>query len=74
MAVLQQDSAPSADLDTVVRECSLDDAVDMYNATRLRHIPGMSNIIADALPRQRAPEPKTCPTALASVPRALVPA
>eukprot|EP00969_Alexandrium_andersonii_P159907 7066066-Alexandrium_andersonii.AAC.1 len=45
----------------------------MYHVTRLRHIPGIQNTVADALSRQHAPEPKAFPTALASVPRALVP-
>eukprot|EP00969_Alexandrium_andersonii_P031291 1365590-Alexandrium_andersonii.AAC.1 len=44
----------------------------MYHITR--HSPGISNIIADAVSRQHAREPEAFPSALASVPRALVPA
>eukprot|EP00969_Alexandrium_andersonii_P303995 13437582-Alexandrium_andersonii.AAC.1 len=45
----------------------------MYHIAQLRHIPGVSNALPDARPRQSAPEPKPCPAALASVPRSIVP-
>eukprot|EP00969_Alexandrium_andersonii_P281330 12437578-Alexandrium_andersonii.AAC.1 len=52
---------------------ALDDAFGLYRVARLRHIRGISNILADALSGQFASEPKPSPSALASAPRAYAP-
>eukprot|EP00969_Alexandrium_andersonii_P244907 10822423-Alexandrium_andersonii.AAC.1 len=66
LAVLQQRSTPSVALNTRAQEFALDDAFDPYPLSQLRHIPGVSNDAADALPRQYAPDAKAFPFALAS--------
>eukprot|EP00969_Alexandrium_andersonii_P372461 15481767-Alexandrium_andersonii.AAC.1 len=74
LAILQQHSTPSVALTTIAQECALDDALDPYPLAQLRHIPGVSNDIADALSRQYAPVPKAFPRVLASVRRSIAPA
>eukprot|EP00969_Alexandrium_andersonii_P259638 11480104-Alexandrium_andersonii.AAC.1 len=61
LAVLQQHSTPSAALDTIAQEYALDDALDPYPLAQLRHIPGVSTDIADALSRQHAAVPEAFP-------------
>ena len=63
-------SSPSRELATIVREISLDLAQGVYELAFLEHIPGVTNVIPDALSRLRAPEPKQLPTCLAGVPKA----
>eukprot|EP00969_Alexandrium_andersonii_P199501 8811115-Alexandrium_andersonii.AAC.1 len=52
----------------------MDDALDPYPSAQLRHVPGVSNDIADTPSRQHAPVPKAFPMVLASVRRSIVPA
>eukprot|EP00969_Alexandrium_andersonii_P148237 6553129-Alexandrium_andersonii.AAC.1 len=73
LAVLQQHSTPSVALNGLAQECALDDAVEAQLLSQLRHLPGISNIMAEAMSRQSAPDTKACPEALASVQRTLVP-
>eukprot|EP00969_Alexandrium_andersonii_P068038 3001169-Alexandrium_andersonii.AAC.1 len=58
----------------MIQEYALDGALDPYPLAQLRHIPGVSSHIADALSRQHAPVPKAFPMVLASVRRSIVPA
>eukprot|EP00969_Alexandrium_andersonii_P287573 12713611-Alexandrium_andersonii.AAC.1 len=51
LAVLQQHSAPSGALNRIAQEYALGDAVEAYHLLQLRCIPGISNILADALPQ-----------------------
>eukprot|EP00969_Alexandrium_andersonii_P068302 3012680-Alexandrium_andersonii.AAC.1 len=52
----------------------MDDALDPYPLAQLRHIPGVSNEVADALSRQFAPEANAFPMVLVSVQRSIAPA
>ena len=66
-------SASSAHLNFLQKERSLDEALGGYPVEALQHIPGLSNTVADALSRLSAPEPKSLPRELWSVPRVPVP-
>eukprot|EP00969_Alexandrium_andersonii_P164609 7276096-Alexandrium_andersonii.AAC.1 len=70
---IRDSSTPSVALNTIAQEFALDDALIPYPLAQLRHIPGISNDIADALSRQHAPVPKQFPMILASVRRSIVP-
>eukprot|EP00969_Alexandrium_andersonii_P349564 15431326-Alexandrium_andersonii.AAC.1 len=74
LAVLLQHSTPSVALNTIAQEFTLDDALDPYPLAQLRHIPGVSNDVADEMSRQFAPEAKSFPTVLASAQGTFVPA
>ena len=56
-------------LNAVAREIALDAADNKYQITLLRHIPGVANIIPDALSRQFDPKPKEFPRKLLELQR-----
>eukprot|EP00435_Cladocopium_sp_Y103_P029553 s2001_g7.t1 len=64
--------AKSADLAVIAREFSIDMARDLYRLHILNHIPGVTNIEADALSRILAPVPPKLPPSLDGVPWARV--
>ena len=64
--------AKAPDLAVVSREFSIDMARDKYRLHLLTHIPGITNIEADALSRVYAPNPPVLPKSLEGVPRAEV--
>ena len=66
-------SSPSRELATIEREISLDLAQGVYELAVLEYIPGVTNVIPDALSRLRAPQPKQLPTCVAGVPTANAP-
>ena len=70
--MLTRGKAKSADLSKVAREFALDQAKDRYRLHLLRHIPGVTNIEADALSRVYAPVVPKLPDSLAGVPRIAV--
>eukprot|EP00969_Alexandrium_andersonii_P032905 1437061-Alexandrium_andersonii.AAC.1 len=61
LAALQLSSTPSVALNTIAQEFALDDALGPYPLAQLRHILGVSNDVADASPRQFAPDAKAFP-------------
>ena len=71
---LQSRTAPAASLQTIMQELSLDEEIGNFGIRALVHIPGASNVVADALPRLTAPEPKAFPPELSGARRSLVPA
>ena len=60
--------AKSADLNVLAREFSLDQALRLYRISWLSHIPGVTNLEADALSRRFAPVPAEWPESLVGVP------
>ncbi|CAE7648821.1 unnamed protein product [Symbiodinium sp. CCMP2592] len=68
LRALSRGSAKSATLNVLAREFSLDVALRSYQVRGLAHIPGISNIQADALSRLFSPEPKHFPPELEHVP------
>lgn len=58
--------ATSAELNVLAREFALDQALQLYRINWLSHIPGLTNLEADALSRQFAPNPPSWPTSLAN--------
>ncbi|CAE7312378.1 unnamed protein product [Symbiodinium sp. CCMP2592] len=64
LRALARGSAKSASLNVLAREFSLDVALRSYQVRGLTHIPGISNIQADALSRLFSPEPKHFPPEL----------
>ena len=64
--------AKSPDLAILAREFSIDMARDKYRLHILTHIPGITNIEADALSRMFAPNPPNLPQSLEGVPMAKV--
>ena len=64
--------AKSADLAVLAREFSLDQAQGDYRLHLLTHIPGVTNLEADALSRQWAPVPLDLPESVRTAPRAEV--
>ena len=54
----------------VALEVCLDLAEDRYQVTEFFHIPGVTNLEADALSRLQAPEPLDFPASLLATPRA----
>ena len=69
LTALSKGSAKSADLNVLAREFAYDQATRAYQIKGLEHIPGVTNIQADALSRQFAPEAKDFPKELLNVPR-----
>ena len=64
--------AKSKDLAIIAREFALDLAKDRYRIHLLTHIPGVTNLEADALSRELAPVALELPRSLLGVPRASV--
>ena len=62
-------SAAAPELNTIVQEISLICVTRDLPICGLSHIPGVTNVTADALSRLRAPEPKPFPSELRDVPR-----
>ena len=54
----------------VALEVCLDLAEDTYRGSEFFHIPGVTNLEADALSRLQAPEPLDFPASLSAAPRA----
>ncbi|CAE7848405.1 unnamed protein product, partial [Symbiodinium necroappetens] len=70
LKALAKGSAKAPDLNVLAREFAYDQAVRAYQVKGLVHIfPGVTNIQADALSRQFAPEAKCFPAELLEVPR-----
>eukprot|EP00969_Alexandrium_andersonii_P283659 12540467-Alexandrium_andersonii.AAC.1 len=51
LAVLQQRTTASPELDARAQEYALDDAVELYHVVQRKRMPGISNIIAEARSR-----------------------
>ena len=69
MFMLLKGKAKSPDLAIIAREFALDQARDRYRIHFLSHIPGVTNIEADALSRIFAPVPPELPRSLVEAPR-----
>ena len=69
LKALAKGSAKAPDLNVLAREFAYDQAVRAYQVKGLVHIPGVTNLQADALSRQFAPEAKCLPAELSEVPR-----
>eukprot|EP00435_Cladocopium_sp_Y103_P051935 s1011_g16.t1 len=72
LQTLLKGRAKSKDLAVVAREFALDLARDRYRLHLLTHIPGVTNLEADALSRESAPVPLELPRSLAGIPRVQV--
>eukprot|EP00435_Cladocopium_sp_Y103_P023242 s2849_g5.t1 len=72
LLMLTKGRAKSSDLSVIAREFALDQAKDRYRLHLLRHIPGITNVEADALSRVFAPFAPELPGSLAEVPRVAV--
>lgn len=70
--MLMKGKAKSADLSVIAREFAMDLAKRRYQLHLLGHIPGVTNIEADALSRVCAPIVPEMPPSLASAPRVAV--
>ena len=67
-------ASPSVPLNAIVREIAFDLASGTYDITELEHIPGVTNVVPDALSRQPpCPDPLPFPKEVASAARARVP-
>ena len=69
LTALSKRSAPAESLNSIMQEWALDEAQATYPIRYLQHIPGVSNVVADALSRLWAPDPSELPPSLANVPR-----
>lgn len=65
-------AAGSSHFNMVAREVALDLALKNYRLTELSHIPGITNVTADALSRLWLPDPKPFPN-LGSATKDIVP-
>ena len=72
LQMLMKGRAKSADLSVIAREFAIDLAKGRYRLHLLKHIPGITNIEADALSRVCAPIVPALPLSLAGVPRVAV--
>ena len=72
LQTLLKGRAKSKDLAVVAREFALDLAKDRYRLHLIAHIPGVTNLEADALSRMFAPIPLALPRSLEGVPPASV--
>ena len=54
-------TSPSGPLSIIAREVALDMAGDNYQISELEHVPGITNVAADALSRLWAPQPEPFP-------------
>ena len=64
LIMLSKGKARSVELNVLAREFALDQALREYRLWGLEHIPGVTNVQADALSRQFAPRPEPFPEAL----------
>ena len=64
LIMLSKGKARSVELNVLAREFALDQALRVYRLWGLEHIPGVTNVQADALSRQFAPQPEPFPEAL----------
>ena len=67
LQALARGSAHSAQLNILAREFALDQALRCYRIGGLSHIPGVTNVYADALSRRFSPKPPEWPEALVKV-------
>ena len=67
--MLLKGKAKSSDLSVIAREFAIDLARDRYRLHLLKHIPGVTNVEADALSRVYAPFSPEVPQSLRGVPR-----
>ena len=65
--MLANGKAKSPELNVLAREFALDQALRKYRLGWLKHIPGITNLEADALSRLHAPIPATLPDSLKQV-------
>ena len=65
-------AAPARAINLIMQEVSLAEALWDFPLRALKHIPGLSNVTADALSRQFDPKPKDFPAELLAVTRAHV--
>jgi hypothetical protein len=65
--------AKSPSMNQIACELALEFSESAHPPTIAEHVPGLSNTLADALSRLRAPSPAKVPTALANVARITVP-
>ena len=70
--MLMRGRAKSADLTVIAREFAIDLAKGRYRLHLLKHIPGVTNVEADALSRVCAPIAPALPLSLAGIPRIAV--
>eukprot|EP00434_Breviolum_minutum_P038994 symbB.v1.2.034605.t1/scaffold4499.1/size38882/7 len=61
LRMLLKMTSPSGPLSTIAREIALDVAADNYQIAELEHVPGITNVAADALSRLWAPQPEPLP-------------
>ena len=61
LCMLAKGGAKSPQLNSLAREFALDQALKAYRLHWLEHIPGVTNLEADALSRQTAPNPVAFP-------------
>ena len=73
LQALSARSAPAASLQTSRQALSSDEELHNFGIRALVHIPGASNVVADALSRLGAPDPKPFPAELYGVRRTPVP-
>lgn len=64
---------PSQPMGQIAREIALDVAAGNYQITELRHVAGISNVVADALSRMWSPEPLEFPLQIGEESRDPVP-
>ena len=69
LVMLSKGKAKSPEMNILAREFALDQALQKYRLGWLKHIPGVTNLEADALSRLHAPIPATLPRSLADVDR-----
>ena len=64
LLMLSRGKAKSPELNVLAREFAIDQALREYRIWGLEHIPGVTNVQADALSRRYAPRPYPVPEAL----------
>jgi len=62
--MLAKGKARSPDMNVLAREFAIDQALQVYRLSWLKHIPGLTNLEADALSRLHAPIPSAIPSSL----------
>ena len=65
--MLAKGKARSPDMNVLAREFAIDQALQVYRLSWLKHIPGLTNLEADALSRLHAPIPSAIPSSLDQV-------
>ena len=64
LSAVRNRSAPAVALNGIMQELALDEALAPWPIVGLTHVPGVANVVADALSRLRASEPKPFPVCL----------